>query len=164
MKINLRRLFKNEFILLTLFLLKQWFTLKHLNNHYNSYNKQKYILNNDTEFLQKYKTYYESSQQAYKDMQNWLKSSSPSNSQLLFNQKNVTLCVGVLSKKRYTDIGLNAPFESVVTMLVRTRLKYQNDVRIDLIDVEEAESKRDDLKDLRGLVNIVELRLDLFLL
>lgn len=81
---------------------------------------------------------------------------------LLFNEKDVTLCVGVLSKQRYTDVGLNAPFETVVALLVRTRLKYQRHVRIDVLNVEESSGyvarQRDDLKDLVGLVNIVELR------
>lgn len=162
MKKNFRRLFKNEFVLLTLFLVKQWLTLNHLDHHYNAYNKHKYILPNDTEFLQKYHRYYDSSQLAYKDMQAWLRENKPDQQKsrkLLFNEKNVTLCVGVLSKQRFTDKGFNAPFEAVVTMLVRTRLKYERHVRIDVINVENpGQPTRADLKDLYGLVNVVELR------
>lgn len=160
MKINICRLFKNEFVLLTLFLLKQWLTLRHLNEHFNAYNKHKYIVSNDSEFLQKYHRYYDSSRLAYTHMQNWLQLNAQKSTRPLFNEKNVTLCVGILSKQRYTDIGINAPFETTVALLVRTRLKYQRDVRIDVINVEEplAQQPRADLKDLVGLVNIVDLR------
>lgn len=156
MKYNLRRFLKNELVLLVLFLIKQWFTLRHLNNRYNLYSKQNYILSNDTEFLRKYESYYESSKLAYKQMKSWLGVNRPG--QVLFNEKNVTLCVGILSQRRYTPINLNTPFESVIALLVRTRLKYQNQIRIDIFNVEESGQSRPDLQDLQDLINIVDIR------
>lgn len=157
MKINIRKIFKNEFVLLTLFLIKQWFTLKHLNQSFNAYSKHRYILTNNTEFISKYQNYYNSTRLAYEDMQNWLRKNKQDH-KLLFNEKNVTLCVGILSQRRYSAIDINAPIESTVALLVRTRLKYQREIRIDVLNVEETGQIRSDLKELVDLVNIVDLR------
>lgn len=156
----LRRLFKNEYVLLSFFLLKLWLTVFHLNRHYNVYYKYKYIKPNDDEFLQKYKNYYNSSLIAFKHMQQWLKFNSAyrnDQSGLLFNRNNVSLCVGVLSQKRFSD-RVNYPFQTVVALLTRIQLKYQEKVRIDVLNVDDMPNSRSDLKDLIGVVNIVELK------
>jgi hypothetical protein len=164
MRKYIRQVLKNEFVLLTLFLLKQWLTIVHLDHRYNVYSKSFYMRPNDTDFLQKYDHYYNSTRATYRDMQRWLKFNKKlvangNESSLLFNKRDAShLCVGVLSKRRLLSERFNYPFQTVVALLARIPLRFQDEVRIDLLNVDTTIKFRPDLADLVGLVNIVELR------
>jgi hypothetical protein len=132
----------------------------------NAYVKSKYVQKSDEQFLAKYDTYYKSSVSSHELMVKYLKTVA-NRSNLLFNEphnnNNNTgvLCVGILSEER-DSAQINYPFQTTISLLSRIKIKYEDRVRIDLLNVDSFRSKhlRADLSLLRGLVNIVDLKVN----
>lgn len=130
-----------------------------LNDHY----KYRFFKSTDKLFMDKYDRNYESSQRAYGHMTEWLRANNITGRRL-FNHNhlkkplNDAFCVGILSDER-DSTRVNYPFQTVVALLTRIRLKHERQVFIDVLDVDTHSTGRRDLLNLTDLVNIVDLRI-----
>ena len=122
-----------------------------------------YYAKTDSEFLQRFENYATTSLSALKQARLWLKHNKYYEKRVLFNQSNEnSLCIGVLYKKRISIGNLYQPLVTITSLLTRIKLKYQDRVRISVINVENNTNNELDL--IRGIIHIVPLSLNASLL
>lgn len=168
------RLFKTfilrkETFYLTLFVLLSWVFI-YLINKLNPYSKLNYLVDSDDDFLEKFDTYLNSSQTTLIDMKKWIKNNYESigllsPSEPLFNRNqnsNEQLCVGIFTKKRFGNRYYLT--QTIVSMLTRIKIKYQDRICINLFDVDLYSADNKDFQQIEGLLVKQTLNLNIKLI
>ena len=168
--ILIEKIFKSEILFSILFLIKLWYIIEIINRH-NPYSKLYYFLDTDKEFLDDINLYYNQSLFAFLKLKEWkyqnyqianLKNADDpffNNFDLVRDNilKDKKLCVGIMSKQRPVSTH-NYPLKTIISLITRVPLKYQDRILITVYNVDKIPLKnRSDLSPLTGIVNIVDL-------
>ncbi|CAF0776666.1 unnamed protein product [Brachionus calyciflorus] len=160
---------------LVIFLIKLWYLVIFLTN-ISPYSKLHYFFDTDEEFLNDFNIYHNQSHNAIKQLKQW-KELNYKNADLnsyfdpFFNHENFVrnrknfllandvICVGIMSKERLASNNHNYPLKTVVSLISRIPLKYQDRILIELYNVDDIPfSDRSDLTDLLNIVKMVDLK------
>lgn len=127
--------------------------------------KYKFYVSTEAEFLARLDNTFNASLKARQDMIQWLVTNQHTANQVnspdgvLFNYRNsarLKLCIGVLTKRRNNGpISYDYVSQTVVSILARTRLSNQVNIRLSLFNADPDRSQLD--KSLGSLVNIEEI-------
>nr|RNA32468.1 hypothetical protein BpHYR1_004478 [Brachionus plicatilis] len=167
----IQKILKSEILFLIFFLIKLWFLIGIINRH-NPYSKLYYIFDTDKEFLDDINRYYNQSLIALEKIKKWKSENYQiaklrNSDQPFFNNyelirenglKEGKLCVGIMSKQRPVT-SHNYPLKTIVSLLSRVPLKYQDRILVTVYNVDRIPLKnRTDLVPLIGIVNIVDFK------
>ena len=149
-----------------------WALVVYINKNLNPNSKHSYYVKSDEEFMIKFNSYLDSSLSSLAELKKWISENykqaslaSPNDS--LFNNlalvkrtkdassSNKILCVGMISKKRLGDRLY--PIQTVVSLLTRVKLKYQDRILLDIFNMDKAAALNTDLNFVNSLVNIVNV-------
>ena len=119
------------------------------------FSRSYYYVNTNSEFLRKFEVYNNSSLTALKNIEEWMIENRNKTKVKLFKHeikqvKDKLFCVGVISKERK---GINTVIPSVLSLLTRINLKYEDKIDLTLFNVDD-DTRRDDLIGLSNLVYI----------
>jgi hypothetical protein len=163
------RLFKKTICVL-LFITTIWFLIVQFNK-LNKYSKLNYFVENDQKFMISFDNYMNTSLKSLNETRKWLKSNYKlaglknvdqtlfSNTNLIretrHDKKEKSLCISVLSKERNGQRSY--VIQTVISLLTRTKLKYQDRILINIFNVASDPSSHRDLDALGNLLNIINL-------
>ena len=146
---------KNTYLLLYLGL--AWLLAFTYNFNFNSNSKYNFYAKNDADFMHTFDTYLNESLNAIKHIEEWILMYSidkPLFNNIINDTAN-QLCVGIITKKRHATYFY--PVQSVASLLTRTKLKYQANIFITFLNVDDEPLKHDDLIYLDNLIGSVQV-------